>query len=56
MTDPARNVDPAETARFAELADTWWDEHGSSRPLHLMNPVRLGYVIDFIDWHIKSLG
>lgn len=44
MTLQGRNVDPAETARFADLADTWWDEHGSSRPLHLMNPVRLAYV------------
>ena len=41
-----RNVDPAETARFADLADTWWDPKGSSRPLHLLNPVRLQYVRD----------
>lgn len=46
MTPRTRNVDPAETARFADLADTWWDERGSSRPLHLMNPIRLAYVIE----------
>jgi 2-polyprenyl-6-hydroxyphenyl methylase/3-demethylubiquinone-9 3-methyltransferase len=39
-----RNVDPNETERFAALADTWWDPNGSSRPLHLLNPVRLQYV------------
>ncbi len=39
-----RNVDPDETGRFAALADTWWDPAGSSRPLHLMNPVRLAWV------------
>jgi 2-polyprenyl-6-hydroxyphenyl methylase/3-demethylubiquinone-9 3-methyltransferase len=39
-----RNVDPHETARFARLADTWWDPRGSSRPLHLLNPVRLAWV------------
>jgi len=42
----ARNVDAAETARFARLADTWWDERGPSRPLHLLNPVRLRYVAE----------
>jgi 2-polyprenyl-6-hydroxyphenyl methylase/3-demethylubiquinone-9 3-methyltransferase len=39
-------VDTAETARFAELADTWWDPNGPSRPLHLMNPVRLDWVLE----------
>lgn len=42
--DAPRNVDPRETARFAQLADTWWDPNGSSRPLHLLNPVRLRYI------------
>jgi 2-polyprenyl-6-hydroxyphenyl methylase/3-demethylubiquinone-9 3-methyltransferase len=42
----ARNVDPAETARFGELADTWWDPSGPSRPLHLLNPVRLAWVLE----------
>jgi 2-polyprenyl-6-hydroxyphenyl methylase/3-demethylubiquinone-9 3-methyltransferase len=46
VTPADRNVDPAETARFAALADTWWDEHGSSRPLHLLNPLRLAYVAE----------
>ncbi|MFT5172620.1 MAG: 2-polyprenyl-6-hydroxyphenyl methylase/3-demethylubiquinone-9 3-methyltransferase [Gammaproteobacteria bacterium] len=43
-TTSSRNVDPQETARFAQLADTWWDPHGSSRPLHLLNPLRLNYL------------
>jgi 2-polyprenyl-6-hydroxyphenyl methylase/3-demethylubiquinone-9 3-methyltransferase len=38
------NVDAAETARFSELAASWWDPNGPSRPLHLMNPVRLAFV------------
>jgi 2-polyprenyl-6-hydroxyphenyl methylase/3-demethylubiquinone-9 3-methyltransferase len=44
QTTSSRNVDPRETARFARLADTWWDPNGSSRPLHLLNPVRLRYI------------
>jgi 2-polyprenyl-6-hydroxyphenyl methylase/3-demethylubiquinone-9 3-methyltransferase len=38
------NVDPAELARFGELASTWWDPSGPSRALHDLNPARLEYV------------
>jgi 2-polyprenyl-6-hydroxyphenyl methylase / 3-demethylubiquinone-9 3-methyltransferase len=38
------NVDPGETARFDRLAARWWDPDGESRPLHDLNPVRLGYI------------
>lgn len=41
-------VDPAEVARFAALADQWWDPRGKMRPLHKFNPVRLGYIRDRI--------
>lgn len=40
----AVNVDRAETAKFDRLASRWWDPDGESRPLHDLNPVRLGYV------------
>lgn len=40
------NVDEAELRKFGELAHTWWDVNGPSRPLHDLNPVRLGYVRD----------
>ena len=43
--DPPR-VDEAEIARFSALADAWWDPEGSFRPLHKLNPVRVGYVRD----------
>jgi len=41
---PTRNADPAELARFGELAARWWDPDGDARPLHDLNPARLGYV------------
>ncbi|HEX7340758.1 MAG TPA: bifunctional 2-polyprenyl-6-hydroxyphenol methylase/3-demethylubiquinol 3-O-methyltransferase UbiG [Rhodanobacteraceae bacterium] len=41
---PASNVNPAEIARFEELAARWWDPDGESRPLHDLNPVRTEYV------------
>ena len=40
----AANVSPEEIARFDKLASRWWDPDGESRPLHDLNPVRLGYV------------
>jgi 2-polyprenyl-6-hydroxyphenyl methylase/3-demethylubiquinone-9 3-methyltransferase len=40
----ASSVDPEEVARFAALADDWWDPHGRFRPLHKFNPVRLGFI------------
>jgi 2-polyprenyl-6-hydroxyphenyl methylase/3-demethylubiquinone-9 3-methyltransferase len=39
-------VDPAEIARFEAIAEAWWDPDGAFRPLHRMNPVRLGYVVE----------
>ena len=38
------NVDRGETAKFDRLAARWWDPDGESRPLHDLNPVRLGYI------------
>ena len=38
------NVNPAEIEKFNDLAHRWWDANGESRPLHDLNPVRLGYV------------
>ena len=40
------NVSPAEIAKFGALAHRWWDENGPQRPLHELNPARLGYVRD----------
>jgi 2-polyprenyl-6-hydroxyphenyl methylase/3-demethylubiquinone-9 3-methyltransferase len=39
-------VDPAEIAHFAARAATWWDPHGEMRALHMINPVRIGYIRD----------
>ena len=41
---PGPNADPAELARFGEMAATWWDPNGPSRALHDLNPARLEYV------------
>jgi 2-polyprenyl-6-hydroxyphenyl methylase/3-demethylubiquinone-9 3-methyltransferase len=37
-------VDETEVARFAALADEWWNPSGPLAPLHRLNPLRIGYV------------
>ncbi|KAK0629152.1 S-adenosyl-L-methionine-dependent methyltransferase [Bombardia bombarda] len=38
------SVNAAEISHFNALAATWWDAHGSSRALHLMNPLRHDFI------------
>jgi len=38
------NVDPAELAKFSDLAHRWWDKDSEFRPLHQINPLRLDWV------------
>jgi 2-polyprenyl-6-hydroxyphenyl methylase/3-demethylubiquinone-9 3-methyltransferase len=38
-------VSAAEVARFNALASRWWDPHGPMRPLHAMNPARIGWIL-----------
>jgi 2-polyprenyl-6-hydroxyphenyl methylase/3-demethylubiquinone-9 3-methyltransferase len=44
MTEPAANVDPAELAKFAELASQWWNPRGPFKTLHDINDLRLAYI------------
>jgi len=46
MNTRSPNVSAAETAKFDRLASRWWDPDGESRPLHDLNPVRLGYIAE----------
>jgi 2-polyprenyl-6-hydroxyphenyl methylase/3-demethylubiquinone-9 3-methyltransferase len=36
----------AEIARFSALAPQWWDTNGPMRPLHRMNPLRVGWIAE----------
>jgi 2-polyprenyl-6-hydroxyphenyl methylase/3-demethylubiquinone-9 3-methyltransferase len=42
---------PTEIERFNRLSVTWWDSHGPMRPLHVVNALRLNYVIAQIALH-----
>lgn len=44
MTQASVNADPAELAKFSELAHRWWDPDSEFRPLHQINPLRLEWI------------
>ena len=47
-----RNVDAAEIAKFEKLASRWWDKNSEFKPLHDINPLRVG----FIDSKVNLVG
>jgi 2-polyprenyl-6-hydroxyphenyl methylase/3-demethylubiquinone-9 3-methyltransferase len=38
------NADPQELAKFSALAHRWWDPASEFKPLHDINPLRLGWI------------
>ncbi len=52
MTETVVNADPAELAKFSDLAHRWWDTESEFRPLHQINPVRL----EWIQSHVPLKG
>ncbi|WP_374352935.1 bifunctional 2-polyprenyl-6-hydroxyphenol methylase/3-demethylubiquinol 3-O-methyltransferase UbiG [Chitinimonas sp.] len=52
MTMTLHNADAAELTKFSDLAHKWWDPESEFKPLHDINPLRLG----FIDGHAALAG
>lgn len=44
IAPPPANADPAELAKFGEMASRWWDPNGEFKPLHDLNPLRLRFI------------
>ena len=42
------SIDPEEVAKFEAMAEEWWDPNGKFKPLHMLNPCRLDYIIEMI--------
>ena len=38
-------VEASEIAKFEAMAAEWWDPNGKFKPLHMLNPCRLDYII-----------
>lgn len=45
MSAAATSIDPAEVAKFEAMAAEWWDPNGKFKPLHMLNPCRLDYIV-----------
>jgi 2-polyprenyl-6-hydroxyphenyl methylase/3-demethylubiquinone-9 3-methyltransferase len=42
--ETAQGISTGEVARFDALASRWWDPEGPMKPLHRMNPLRVGWI------------
>jgi 2-polyprenyl-6-hydroxyphenyl methylase/3-demethylubiquinone-9 3-methyltransferase len=51
-------IDPEEIERFSRIAAEWWNPHGKFKPLHVIAPLRIGYVQERILSHygVESLS
>ena len=49
------NADPQELAKFSELAHRWWDPSSDFKPLHEINPLRLGWIDGIAGLRAKSV-
>ena len=45
------SIDQSEVDQFSAQAAGWWNPNGAMRPLHKLNPVRLGYIRDTVRAH-----
>jgi 2-polyprenyl-6-hydroxyphenyl methylase/3-demethylubiquinone-9 3-methyltransferase len=55
MSTTSHNVDPAELAKFSDLAHRWWDPESEFRPLHQINPLRLAWIDGLIPLSGKTV-
>ncbi|ODQ67726.1 hexaprenyldihydroxybenzoate methyltransferase mitochondrial precursor [Nadsonia fulvescens var. elongata DSM 6958] len=54
-TSGATSTSAEELKHFNELADSWWDVHGSQRILHKMNQLRMDFIVDTIKRYNQKL-
>ena len=47
------NVDQSEIAKFSALAHRWWDQNSEFKPLHAINPLRLGWIKSLVELNGK---
>ena len=55
MMPKTDNFDPAELAKFSDLAHRWWDLESEFRPLHQINPLRLDWIENLVSLQGKRV-
>ncbi|XP_038724473.1 ubiquinone biosynthesis O-methyltransferase, mitochondrial isoform X1 [Tripterygium wilfordii] len=53
-TSNPSSLNQHELAKFAAIADTWWDSEGPFKPLHVMNPTRLAFIRSMLCQHFRK--
>lgn len=48
------SLNAEEVAKFAAVAETWWDFEGPFKPLHLINPTRLSFIRSALCRHFRK--
>ncbi len=48
MVTATSTVDKDEIERFSRIAGEWWNPQGKFKPLHRMNPIRIGWIVEQI--------
>lgn len=59
MNHQQTNIDTQEIAKFERMAADWWNPAGQCKPLHDLNPIRLGFIqaqIDLSDKKVIDIG
>jgi 2-polyprenyl-6-hydroxyphenyl methylase/3-demethylubiquinone-9 3-methyltransferase len=51
----SETVSVHEVAKFDRLASRWWDPNGPMKPLHRMNPVRIGWIEGLLHGPVRVL-
>lgn len=49
------NIDQHEVQKFDQMAAQWWDLEGPCKPLHQLNPIRLGFIQSQCNLHQQSI-
>ncbi|WP_395877405.1 bifunctional 2-polyprenyl-6-hydroxyphenol methylase/3-demethylubiquinol 3-O-methyltransferase UbiG [Ehrlichia muris] len=44
-----QTIDQDELSKFSKIADKWWDENGPFRALHKIHPLRMKYIVDYMN-------
>lgn len=50
-----QNADLKELDKFSQLAHRWWDLNSEFRPLHDINPLRIGWINEIISVNKKKI-
>lgn len=58
MSDTAKtnqNIDTLELRKFEDIARKWWDKNSEFKPLHDINPLRVGYITERVNLKGKRI-